>query len=145
MTLVKWRRPGDELARAERRMRRLLEEPFGLDLFTESMGWMPPVEITETDSTIEITAELPGMAREDVEINLQNNVLTLRGEKKEETRSEQNEPYLYERFYGSFQRAFHIPSPVEEGKVTAEFRNGILKIHLPKTASAKGRRISITE
>jgi HSP20 family protein len=145
MTMIKWRRPGEDLARVERRMRRLFEEPFGLDLFTEGMGWMPPVEVVETDTSIEVTAELPGMAKEDVDINLQNNVLTIRGEKREEKTETEREPFLYERYYGSFQRAFNLPAPVEEGKVKAEFRNGVLKIHLPKTATAKGRKISITE
>jgi HSP20 family protein len=145
MALMKWRSPGEEMTRLERRMRRLFEEPFRLDLFTEEMGWMPPVQVTETDAAIEVAAELPGITREDVEINLEHNVLTIRGEKKEEKEEKEKERYLYERFYGSFQRAFTLPAPVEEGKVKAEFRNGVLKIHLPKTAEAKGKKIPITE
>jgi HSP20 family protein len=145
MALMKWHSPAEEMTRMQRRMRRLFEEPFRLDFITEDMGWMPAVEVVETDGAIEVTAELPGMSKEDVEIHLEQNVLTIRGEKKEEMERKEKERYLYERFYGSFQRAFTLPAPVDEGKVTAEFRNGVLKIHLPKTAEVKGKKISITE
>jgi HSP20 family protein len=129
----------------ERRMRRLFEEPFRMDFLTEEMGWMPAVEVTQTAEAIEVTAELPGMTREDVDISLEHNVLTIRGEKKEETEAKEKERYLFERFYGSFQRAFTLPSHVEQEKVTAEFANGVLRIHLPKAAEAKGKKITIKE
>jgi HSP20 family protein len=145
VALMKWYSPAEEMTRMQRRMRRLFEDPFRLDLFTEEMGWTPAVEVVETEKAIEVTAELPGMSRDDVEIHLEHNVLTIRGEKKQEQEQKEKEHYLYERFYGSFQRAFTLPAPVEEGTVKAEFRNGVLKIHLPKTAEAKGRKISITE
>jgi HSP20 family protein len=145
MALMKWHSPAEEVTRMQRRMRRLFEEPFRMDLFTEEMGWMPAVEVVETDRAIDVTAELPGMSKEDVEIHLENNVLIIRGEKKQEKEEKEKERYLYERFYGSFQRAFTLPVPVEEGEVKAEFRNGVLNIHLPKAAEAKGRKITISE
>jgi HSP20 family protein len=144
MALMKWRSPGEEVARLERRMRRLFEEPFRTDFLTEEMGWMPAVEVADTEKSVEVTAELAGMTPDDVEIHLENNVLTIRGEKKEENEEKEKERYLYERFYGSFQRAFTLPATVEESKVKAEFKNGVLKIHLPKTAESKGKKISIT-
>jgi HSP20 family protein len=143
MALMKWYSPAEEMTRMQRRMRRLFEDPFRLDFFTEEMGWVPAVEVVETEKAIEVTAELPGMSKDDIEIHLQNNVLMIRGEKKQE--KEERERYLHERFYGSFQRAFTLPVPVEAGGVTAEFKDGVLKIHLPKTAEAKGKKISITE
>jgi HSP20 family protein len=143
MAMIKWRRPGEELARVERRMRRLFDEPFRLDLFPEEMAWMPAVEVVENEKTIEVTAELPGMTADDIEVNLQNNVLAIRGEKKEEKREGEKEPFVYERYYGSFQRTFTLPAPVDEGAVSADFRDGVLKIHLPKTAESRGTRIQL--
>jgi HSP20 family protein len=145
MPLMKWRSPGEELTRMERRMRRLFEEPFRPDFFTEEMGWMPAIEVVDADKTIEVTVELPGMSKDDVDISLEHNVLTIRGEKKEEKEEKEKERYVFERFYGTFQRAFTLPSPVEAGNVKAEFRNGVLRIHLPKTAESQGKKIPITE
>ncbi len=144
MPMVRWRAPLAQLGQMEQRMQRLFDEPFRLPLLTEEMGWSPSVDVTETDNAIEITAELPGVSKDDVEVDLENNVLTIRGEKKSETEEKGKEKYLYERYYGSFQRTFSLPAPVDEGKVTAEFRNGVLKVHLEKTVQAKGRKIAIT-
>jgi HSP20 family protein len=145
MVLTKWRSPGGEIARMERRMRRLFEEPFGLELFTEDAGWSPAVEVKDIDNELMVTVELPGMMVEDVEVNLENNVLTIRGEKKEEKEEKEQERYVYERYYGAFQRSFTLPSPVDESRVKAEFTNGVLAIHLPKTEQTKGRKIEITQ
>jgi HSP20 family protein len=145
MTLVKWRHPSEEMARLERRMRRLFDEPFRLDVFGDELGWTPAVELAETESSVELTMELPGMTKDDVEISLQNNVLTIRGEKMEEKEAKESERYVFERYYGSFQRAFTLPATVEESDVTAEFKNGVLKVHMPKSAEAKGRKITISE
>lgn len=145
MALTRWRPPGEEISRLERRMRRFLEEPFHFDFFSEEIGWMPAVQVTETEQAIEVAAELPGMTKDDVEISLENNLLAIRGEKKEEKEEKEKERYLYERYFGSFQRVLTLPAQVQESKVSAEFRNGVLKIHLPKAAEAKGRKISIHE
>jgi HSP20 family protein len=106
MAMITWRRPGEELARIERRMRRLFDEPLRLDLLPEEMAWMPAAQVVENERTIEVTAGLSGMTADDIEVNLQNNVLAIRGEKKEKNREAEKEPFLYERYYGSFQRAF---------------------------------------
>jgi HSP20 family protein len=145
MALTKWRHPGEDLARIERRMRRLFEEPFALDVFAGDVGWAPAVELSETETAIEVTAELPGMTKDDVEIGLQNNVLTIRGEKKHEKEEKEKERYVYERYFGSFQRAFTLPVRVDEAKVHAEFKHGVLKVMLPKAAEAQGRKIAITD
>ena len=107
------------------------------------MGWTPSVEVTESDDAIDVTAELPGVSKDDVEVDLENNVLTIRGEKKSDQEETKKEHYFFERYYGSFQRSFSLPVPVDEGKVAAEFRNGILKVHLLKTNGTKGRKIPI--
>ena len=145
MALVKWRSPTEELSRMERRIRQAFDEPFRLSFLTEEMGWTPAVEVVETDGAVEVIAELPGMTKDDVEITIENNVLTIRGEKKEEKEEKGKERYLFERFYGSFQRAFTLPVPVDEAKVNADFRNGVLKVHLPKSSEVKGRKVPITQ
>ena len=143
MTIVKWRSPA--LSQVERRMQQLFDEPFRLPFITEDMGWTPSVEVTDTDSSIDVTAELPGVSKEDVDVDLENNVLTIRGEKKQQKEEKEKEHYLFERYYGSFQRSFSLPAPVDESSVKAEFRNGVLKIHLDKAAQSKGTKITISD
>jgi HSP20 family protein len=137
--------PWSELDRMQNRLRRMFESPFDTDLFTESVGWSPAVEVSETENELTVTAELPGMSRDDVEIDLENNVLTIRGEKSSETEEEDMERkvHVWERRYGSFHRAFTLPRTVDADGVKAEFRDGILKVHLPKTEQAKGKKIAI--
>lgn len=125
------------------RMLRLLEEPFGLSALGEPVGFTPAVEIEDKDGEILVTAELPGLKREHVEIELENNVLTLKGEKKEEREEKEKEMYLYERSYGAFQRSFTLPVAVKEDQVRAEFHDGVLRIHLPKSEQARGKKIPI--
>ena len=126
------------------RFRTLFGEPFS-DLYVPTAAWMPSVEVAEKGEDIVVTCELPGMVKEDVEIVLQNNVLTIRGEKKEERKEEtESKRYLVtERNYGSFVRAFTLPATVAADKVNATFEKGVLSIHLPKTAEAKDRLIPI--
>jgi HSP20 family protein len=143
MTIVKWRSPA--LSQVERRMQQLFDEPFRLPFITEDMGWTPSVEVADTESSIDVTAELPGVSKEDVDVDLENNVLTIRGEKKQQKEEKEKEHYLFERYYGSFQRSFSLPAPVDESSVKAEFRNGVLKIHLDKAALSKGTKITISD
>jgi HSP20 family protein len=143
MAMVPWRSGSARLAEMERRMQQIFDQPFRFPFGTEEMGWSPSVEVTESNGSIDVTAELPGVAREDVEVNLENNVLSIRGEKKQERKEEEKESYLLERYYGSFQRSFALPAPVDESKVTAEFKDGVLKVHLQKSPQAKGRKIAV--
>jgi HSP20 family protein len=141
--MVRWRSPA--LSQVERQMQRLFDEPFRLPFVTEDMGWTPSVQVSETDHSIDVTVELPGMMKDDVEVDLENNVLTIRGEKKQEKEEKEKEQYLFERYYGSFQRSFALPAPVDESKVRAEFRNGVLRINLEKSVQARGKKITISE
>lgn len=133
--------PWQEISEMQNRLRHLL--PFSMPVFAEPLGWAPAVDVSESDGELVVTAELPGMRREDVHIELSDGVLTLRGEKKEETEREEKEMHVYERSFGSFRRSFTLPSAVDEAKVTAEFKDGILKVTLPKVEKAKGREIAI--
>lgn len=137
----------------ENRMRRFVEgtlnEPFDGDVLPQMMGWIPPTEISESEHEMLITSELPGMEQKDIDINVEEGVLTIRGEKKEEVKKEEGEKekkyYLVERSYGSFERSFALPTLVDSTKISAEFDKGVLKVHLPKTAEAKvkGRKIEV--
>ena len=107
--------------------------------------WAPPVSVAETADELIFTAELPGLSEDDVQIEIENDVLTISGEKSEEhTEGEEERNYhLWERTYGSFRRSFTLPRAVRSEQATAEFENGVLEIRLPKSAEAKGRRIEI--
>jgi HSP20 family protein len=126
---------------------RALTEPVGVDLFpTESIGFAPAMEIVENPTEFTLSAELPGLEKKDVEIALEDGMLTISGEKTEEKKEEKDKKvYLYERTYGSFQRSFTLPPEVDASKIAAEFEKGVLKVHLPKGAKAKtnGRKIEI--
>lgn len=136
-TLTPWR----EYDGFENRIRRLLGEAFGE---TETFGWTPAVNVMETDEELKLTAELPGIAPEDVEIELEGNVLTIRGEKRmEHKEEEEGKLRVYERAYGEFTRSFTLPATVNAEKIAAEFENGVLMVHMPKTAEARGRRIKV--
>jgi HSP20 family protein len=125
------------------RMRHLFEGD-NLERLLPSSAWRPSVDISETAEEVVVTAELPGMAAEDIEINLEENVLTLRGEKLEEHEDKvEGEKHVYERHYGVFERSFVLPRTVDADKASAEFRKGLLTLRLPKTSSGKGRRINI--
>jgi HSP20 family protein len=117
--------------------------PFGAAdrFFDRGFGW-PNVEVSETNQEVEVTAELPGLDEKDVEVQLANGVLTIRGEKKTET--EDRDRRFSERFYGHFERRVPIDD-IDEDKVTASFKNGVLTVTLPKTATAidKVKRIAI--
>lgn len=106
----------------------------------------PLIDVSETDKKVEVTVELPGVDEKDIDVSLANDVLTIKGEKKSETEKTAKDYHLIERAYGSFERSTRLPCEVDAGKVKAEFRNGVLKVSLPKTpeAKAKSHKISIS-
>ena len=118
-------------------------EPF----FRQEISWgtTPAVDIVEKEASFEISAELPGMTESDIEIKLANDALTIRGEKKTENEEKKKDYYLSERRYGVFERHFHVPEHVDAEKITANFKDGVLTVTLPKTPSAQSaeKKISI--
>ncbi len=94
-------------------------------------------DLSESDDAYEITAELPGMDEKDVEVTLENGLLTMKGEKKAETEQKKKDYHVMERHYGAFRRSFRLPENVEEGKIKAAFDKGVLRLTLPKSAEAK--------
>jgi HSP20 family molecular chaperone IbpA len=133
----------------ENRMRKMFENvltPYDSDFLAQPIGFLPATDIVETEDQLVLTAELPGLEKKDVEITVDEGVLTLRGEKFEEKKEDEDKKFhLFERTYGSFQRSFTLPRGVDAGKITAEFDKGVLKVFLPKTAEAKvkGRKVEI--
>lgn len=100
-------------------------------------------DVSETDDAIELTAELPGIDEEDVELSLSDGMLTVKGEKKAETEKAEKDYYLSERRYGSFLRSLRVPDSVDEGRIKATFDKGVLKVEMPKRAEAKAKRKKI--
>jgi HSP20 family protein len=129
----------------EKRMERFFDDTMMTP--TEPLGIMPPVEIAETPVEYTAAIELPGLTRKDIELAFENGMLTVRGEKRDER--EMKDPakrfHVWERSYGSFKRAFTFPGKVNEAEIKAEMKDGILTIHLPKTAeeAARTRKIEI--
>jgi HSP20 family protein len=108
----------------------------------------PNIDITETDKAIEVTAELPGLERKDVDISLEDNVLTIRGEKKieEEKKDEKNKSYrVAERSYGVFYRLIELPPGIDPSSVQATMSKGVLKVTIPKPARSEAKKIEVKE
>jgi HSP20 family protein len=108
-----------------------------------STAWTPPCDIYETDQEIILKMELPEMNREDLHVTLENNVLTLRGERKFEEAVDRKNYHRIERQYGEFMRTFTLPTFVEGSKVLAEFKEGMLTVTLPKNAAAVPKSIEV--
>ncbi len=102
------------------------------------------MEVTETDTAIEVTAELPGLDEKDVEISVADDVLTIRGEKKVEKDEKKNNYRLVERSYGLFERSIVLPSGIDTSKVKAKMTKGVLRVEIPKPAAAKAQQVRIT-
>lgn len=106
----------------------------------------PSFDISETDDALKVTAELPGMDEKDIEVSLDNNALTIRGEKREERDESKKNYHVRERSFGSFERSFPLPEGMDKEHVKATFKKGVLDITLPKTekAKAQSKKIAIT-
>lgn len=122
-----------------------LQSAFDTRMPSSATGgaWTPSVNIEETAEALFLTAELPGVRKEDVELEVENNILTLRGEKTDTRRENTDRYHLFERSSGSFQRSFTLPRTVVTDGIDAEYENGVLHVTLPKAPEAKSRRIEI--
>ena len=131
----------------QREMNRLFDDFFGRDFFVEPFrgigAWKPALDVAETDGSVIVKAELPGLESKDIEVSLSGDVLTIRGEKKEEKEEKTKSYHRVERHYGSFERAVRLPASVKGDQVQASFKNGVLHIELPKTEEARQKSIKI--
>jgi len=143
--LALWR-PFRELERMRREMDRLWDSFFEERPRKkgEEIGeWMPAIDLSETNNDIIMKAELPGIDPKDIDISLTNDVLTIKGEKKQEKEEKEEDYHLIERSYGSFIRSIRLPKDVQSDKISASYKNGILKVILPKSEEAKKKEIKI--
>ncbi len=119
----------------KREMDRIWQEFFGKTYVPEKwegVEWAPAVDVSETDDAVIVKVDVPGVKPEDMEISLSDNVLVIKGEKKREEEEKKENFYRMERYYGSFMRAIQLPCEVQEDKVEARYKDGVLKIVLPK-------------
>lgn len=141
MAILKWD-PFKDLQAIQEKIDRIFEESLrGKDI--ASGLWTPAVDIYETDDAIILEAELPGMNEKDIEVRVEDNVLTIKGERKIEQERKEENYYRMERYYGAFQRSFTLPSNVETDKIRAEYKKGILKVLMPKKEQAKPKQIKV--
>jgi len=135
-----------ELSRVERQMEDLFDR-FFRDLWTPmgqaAQGAGPALDVVDQKDEVIIRADLPGLEQKDVEVEVQDNTLVLRGQRKEEVEGGEGDYYYSERWSGSFTRAVQLPTSIDANRITATFKNGVLEIHLPKAQEAKGRKIEI--
>jgi HSP20 family protein len=134
-----------DIAAASDRLNRLMERDdlWETDGFTARGEWVPAVDIVEGERDVTIKAELPGIEAKDVTISVDNNVLTLKGERRAEKEVRKENYHRMERSFGAFSRSFALPATLDSDKVKADFRNGLLTITLPKKEAAKGRLIEV--
>lgn len=135
-----------EISQMQREMNRLFDAFFRGGQFDDgSYGTFlaPSVDILEQDHAYIVEAELPGLTKDDVKISIEGNVLTIRGEKKQEATNEGRYYHRSERTYGSFTRSFTLPSSVKIDKIEANYKNGILTINLPKAEEAKPKAVEV--
>jgi HSP20 family protein len=132
-----------------RRLNSVLDEAFGNWPFQGENGsvitssWTPAVDVVEDKDTVKIVAELPGVKSEDVKLSIENQVLTIRGEKKQEAEEKTERVHRYERSYGLFERAFALPASVDPDKIEARHQDGILTVIVPKAEKARPREIPV--
>jgi len=142
MRLVRWD-PLQELLAMSNRLNRTVNDPY-VQRTEDSYGaWAPPVDIFERQDQLVIRAEVPGVHKEDMDVRIENGVLTLHGERKEEREEKDVNTHLMERVYGSFTRSFSLPTTVDPTRVTAAYKDGVLEVTVPKVETAKPKKVEI--
>lgn len=146
MAIVRWTPVRDMLGLQED-MNMLFDNFFGLERRGEDIDlvqWAPRVDIVEANGGYELHADLPGMKKEDIKVEIHDNVLTLRGERRIEDDKKEKNFRLTERYYGKFIRTFTLPENVNRDGIVAEFKDGVLKLAIPKVEKAKPKEIEVT-
>jgi len=144
MAIIRWD-PFRDLTTFRERMNKLFEDTLSTREEKDLMAtaWSPSVDIYETENEIVLSAELPGVSEDDVEIKIEDRTLSLKGERKLEKETKEENYHRIERSYGSFYRSFTLPNNVDMEKIKAEHDNGILKISMPKKPELKPRKIKV--
>lgn len=136
--------PFAEMRRLQDEFNRLFDTGFPLENGElASSSWVPAVDIEETPETLRVIAELPGMKKDDIQVEFENGVLTIRGTRTRAEEKKEKNFHRVERSFGSFVRAFRLPTTVEAEKISATYEDGVLKLEMPKREESKARRIQI--
>jgi HSP20 family protein len=130
------------------RLNRILDEAFSGLPFSEqgnviTSTWFAPTDVSEDENTLRISMELPGVEPSDVRLSLENNVLTIRGEKKQQSEENNERVHRFERTYGMFERTFALPNTIDPDQVEARYENGVLLVTIPRAERAKPREIRV--
>lgn len=142
---MEWENPLRELLCLQEKMNRLYEESLDREGEREDLSgrWMPPVDIYESDEAIVVQAELPGLSREDVQIDVEQGLLRIQGERKFQKNVQQGRYHRIERCYGIFKRSFPLPQDISADMAKAHFSNGLLEIVIPKPEKPKPKQIKV--
>ena len=143
MALVRWD-PFRDMARMQQEINRLFDDTRSPGRQEDlTAGYWPPVDVWQDREQVILTCELPGMDAKDVDLQVENGVLSIRGERKLERETDKDNYVRVERWYGTFNRSFTLPSTVDGEKVRAEFKNGLLRVSLPRKEEARPRQIKV--
>lgn len=135
--------PVNDLHDMQRNLNRVFNSFFDDDVMESRGSWIPNVDVKETSETIVISADLPGLRKDDIKITIQDRILQISGEKKQPDVEEGANFHRVERVFGSFCRQFNLPTTVKNNAISAVFKDGVLELTLPKADEAKGREIEI--
>ena len=146
MAIVRFTDPFREFSQLQDRLNRAFSDAYGRsdEGLLSSGSWLPPVDIYQNgDQELVLKAELPDMTRDDIEVSVENGTLTIKGEKKLSSEVKEEQYHRIERRYGTFSRSFALPQTIDAGKVSADYRNGVLTVKLPTREEAKPRQIKV--
>jgi HSP20 family protein len=143
MTLVKWNPNRHFLTGVDRMLDDFFNDGWNVPAVTQNTHWHPAVDIRETDDAFTIIADLPGLKKKDVNVNVKDGKLEISGERIFENKEENGSYHRRERSYGSFNRSFHLPETILEDKITATFKDGILSVEVPKAEEVKPKGYEI--
>ena len=143
MKLVRWEPFGRDFMTLANRFNRAFEQHLGDDDRESVSLWRPAVDIFEEKDNVVIKAELPGMNKDDIDLRVENNVLTLTGQRKREKEVTEDGYFRSERAYGTFSRSFTLPTTVDVSKIEASYKDGVLSVNLPKAEEAKPKQIDV--
>ena len=147
MAIVRWLDPFRDLSVIQERMNQIFEDALsrsrGRDEGIRTGMWTPAVDIYENHDSVVVKAELPGVEKDQISVEVKDGILSLRGERKFEKEVKEESYHRIERSYGNFQRSFSLPVSVDQEKVTAKFKDGVLEVKLPKKEQAKPKQIKV--
>lgn len=147
MAIVRWLDPFRDLSTIQERMNQIFEDALsrskGKEEGIRAGMWTPAVDIYENNDSVIVKAELPGVTKDQISVEVKDGILSLRGERKFEKEVKEENYHRVERSYGSFQRSFSLPVSVDQDKVTAKFQDGVLEVKLPKKEQARPKQIQV--